>query len=165
MEREALILGALAPNVHVKIPITNTKGESTLSLVKKLLARGMKLNVTALFTSAQVHALSEVVGPKDDVLVSVFAGRLADTGRDPLPLMKETVALYKNRPEAKVLWASTREAWNIYEADRVGCDIITAPDAMIEALKMHQKTPEDYSLDTVKAFFKDSTAANLKIEG
>lgn len=163
MEREAGIISAWASNVNVKIPITNTRGQSSLPLIKKLLERGMKLNVTALFTEKQVSALREVLTPKDDVIVSIFAGRVADTGVDPIPLMKKAVEDYKNLTGSKILWASPREALNIYQAQDCGCHIITATDDQIEKLHLHGKSLEEFSLDTVKAFYKDATQAGFKL--
>lgn len=163
MEREALIIGAWGPNVHIKIPITNTKGESTLSLVKKLLDRKLKVNVTALFTQSQLDGLRAILKPEDDVLVSIFAGRIADTGVDPLPLMKKAIADYKHLTGSKILWASCRETFNIYQANEIGCHIITATDDQIAKLKTYQRPLAELSLDTVKGFLKDSQKAGFKL--
>ncbi|MGZ3687524.1 MAG: transaldolase family protein, partial [Bdellovibrionota bacterium] len=117
MEREANIIGSWGKNVNVKIPITNTKGQPSLPLIRKLLDKGLKLNVTAIFTQAQLDALREILQPKDDVIVSIFAGRIADTGVDPMPLMKKAVQDYRDKTNSKILWASPREVLNIYQAD------------------------------------------------
>jgi transaldolase len=167
MEREALVIagwgGALAANVNVKIPITNTKGQPTLPLIQKLLAKGLKLNVTAIFTQEQLDGLREVLKPKDDVIVSIFAGRIADTGIDPMPFMKKAVQDYKHLTGSKILWASSRETLNIYQADQCGCHIITSTDDQIAKLPSHGKSLAECSLDTVKTFFNDATKAGFKL--
>jgi transaldolase len=163
MERQALIIKSWGSNVNVKIPITNTKGESALPLIRRLLDQGMKLNVTALFTEEQIEDLKRILKPQDDVIVSIFAGRIGDTGVDPMPLMKWTVNAYRELKGCKILWASTREALNISQADDCGCHIITAPDDVIAKLAMRGKAPADMSLDTVKTFFADSTKAGFKL--
>lgn len=164
MERQGAKIAAWAPNANVKIPITNTRGESALPLIQKMLAQGVKLNVTALFTQAQLDGLRKIMGPKDDVIVSIFAGRLADTGIDPNPLMKKAVADFAGLPGAKILWASTREVFNVFEAERCGCHIITSPpDIVSKVFSLYGKSPEDNSLETVKGFYKDSTQAGFKL--
>jgi transaldolase len=161
MERQALLIGAWGKNVYVKIPITNTKSESALPLIRKLLDRDLRLNVTAIFTQEQLDGLREILKPKDDVLVSVFAGRLADTGIDPMPLMTKAVHDYRGLAGSKLLWASTREAFNIYQAEACGCHIITVPDDLIGKLKIRGKSPAEYSLDTVKTFYSDAQKAGF----
>jgi transaldolase len=163
MKRQALKIASWAKNVNVKIPITNTKGESSIPLIKDLLSQGVKLNVTALFTTEQTQALREVVTPKDDVIVSVFAGRIADTGVTPMPLMKETVQMFKGMTGCKVLWASSREVLNVYEAEECGCHIITVTDEIIKKLPMHGKSLKELSLDTVKMFYDDASKAGFKL--
>lgn len=163
MEREALIIGDWASNVNVKIPITNTRGESSLPLIRKLLDRGLKLNVTALFTQEQIDALLKVLQPQDDVIVSIFAGRIADTGIDPVPLMKKAVVDYRHLSGSKILWASPRETLNIYQADECGCQIITATDDQIAKLPLYGKSLKEFSLETVKAFYQDATRAGFKL--
>ena len=163
MKRQGLKIASWAKNVNVKIPITNTKGQSSIPLIKELLAEGVKLNVTALFTKEQCQALREIVKPKDDVIVSVFAGRIADTGRDPVPMMRDTVKLFAGQTGSKVLWASSRETLNVYQADEAGCHIITVTDDIIKKLPMHSKTLEELSLDTVKMFYEDATKAGFKL--
>jgi transaldolase len=163
MEREALIIGSWGSNVNIKIPITNTKGEPTLPLIKKLLEKNLKLNVTAIFTQAQLDGLREVLQPKDDVIVSIFAGRIADTGVDPMPLMKKAVQDYKALTGSKILWASSRETLNIYQADQCGCHIITATDDQIAKLPTFGKSLAECSLDTVKSFYADATKAGFKL--
>jgi transaldolase len=163
MEREALVIGAWASNVNVKIPITNTQGKPTLPLIRKLLDRGLKLNVTALFTQEQLDGLREILKPEDDVIVSIFAGRIADTGIDPIPLMKKAVLDFKPKTNSKVLWASTRETLNIYQADQCGCQIITATDDQIAKLSLRGKSLTEYSLETVKGFYNDAKKAGFSL--
>lgn len=163
MEREALIIGSWASNVNVKIPITNTQGQSTLPLIRSLLDRGLKLNVTALFTQEQIDGLREILKPQDDVIVSIFAGRIGDTGVDPIPLMKKAVQDYKSKTNSKILWASTRETLNIYQADQCGCHIITATDDQIAKLSLQGKSLSEYSLETVKGFYNDAKKAGFSL--
>jgi transaldolase len=163
MRREAQIINSWAANVNVKIPITNTKSQPAIPLIKDLFTAGMKLNVTALFTKDQIRNLREVTTEKDDVIVSVFAGRIADTGVDPLPIMQYAVELFKNFPKAKVLWASPREVFNYYQADALGCHIITMADDQISKIKLQGKDLTEYSLETVKMFYTDSQKAGFKI--
>jgi transaldolase len=163
MEREALIIGAWASNVNVKIPITNTQGKSTLPLIRKLLDRGLKLNVTALFTQEQLDGLRAILKPEDDVIVSIFAGRIADTGVDPMPLMKKAVQDFRSKTQSKILWASTRETLNIYQAEQCGCQIITATDDQIAKLSLRGKSLVEYSLETVKGFYQDAKKAGFTL--
>jgi transaldolase len=163
MEREAMIIGSWASNVNVKIPITNTQGKPTLSLIRKLLDKGLKLNVTALFTQEQIDGLREVVRPEDDVIVSIFAGRIADTGVDPVPLMKKAVQDYRSKTNSKILWASPREALNIYQAEECGCQIITATDDQIAKLSLRGKSLSQFSLETVKMFYNDAKKAGFSL--
>lgn len=163
MERQALKIAAWGKNVNVKIPITNTRRASALPLIRRLLDKGLKLNVTALFTEEQLAGLHEVVRPNDDVIVSIFAGRIADTGVDPVPLMTRAVAAFRDRPGCKILWASPREALNIYQADACGCHIITATDDSIAKLKLHGKSLADFSLETVQMFYNDAAKAGFSL--
>jgi transaldolase len=163
MEREALIIGAFGPNVNIKIPITNTQSKPTLPLIRKLLDKKLKLNVTAIFTSDQLKGLREILKPEDDVIVSIFAGRIADTGVDPIPLMTQAVQDYQGLKGSKILWASPREALNIYQADACGCHIITATDDQISKLSIHGKSLAEFSLDTVKMFYNDAKKAGFKL--
>ena len=163
MEREAEIIGSWASNVNVKIPITNSKGESSIPLIKRLLGKNMKLNVTAIFSDRQIDDLREALRPQDDVIVSIFAGRIADTGVDPVPMMKRAVQAYRSLTGSKILWASPREALNVYQADECGCHIITATDDIIAKLKFNGKDLGEFSLDTVKMFLSDSQKAGFKL--
>lgn len=163
MKRQAKIIAALGSNVYVKIPIMNTKRESTVPLIRQLFESGMKLNITAIFTMAQLENLHANMRPQDDALISVFAGRIADSGIDPIPLMKQTVALFKDLPKAQILWASTREPYNMYQADQCGCHIITVPPDIISKLALYGKNQEDYSWETVKMFYDDGQKAGFKL--
>ncbi|MFX3616619.1 MAG: transaldolase [Sporolactobacillus sp.] len=155
MEKEALKIHAFGDNVYVKIPITNTKGESSIPLIKKLSNQAISLNVTAILTTEQVEETVAALNPEIDSIVSVFAGRIADTGRDPIPYMRKSVELCHRNNSAQLLWASSRELFNVYEADRLGVDIITCTPAIIEKLKNVGKTLEEVSLDTVRGFSRD----------
>jgi transaldolase len=164
MKRQALKIAAWAPNVYVKIPITNTRVESALPLVKDLASQGVKLNVTALLTLEQVHGVAQALNPQVASVVSVFAGRIADTGVDPVPMMHACRALLANQPKAELLWASVREVLNIFQADACGCQIVTVPhDILAKAIKMTGMNLTELSLDTVKMFAADAAAAGFKL--
>jgi transaldolase len=164
MKRQALKITAWAPNVYTKIPITNSKGESCLPLVHELGKEGVKLNVTALLTLKQVHGVAEALNPAVPSVVSVFAGRIADTGVDPMPIMRASGALLEGQPKAELLWASVREVLNLFQAEESGCKIVTVPhDILGKAAKMLGMDLTALSLDTVKMFLKDSTDAGFKL--
>jgi transaldolase len=164
MKRQALKISGWAPNVYAKIPITNTRGESSLPLVKELAAQNVKLNVTAILTLEQVDGVAKALSPKVPAVVSVFAGRIADTGVDPMPLMTECKKVLKNLPQAELLWASVREVLNIFQADDCGCQIVTVPhDILGKALKMAGMDLNALSLDTVKMFATDAKAAGFSL--
>ncbi len=164
MKRQALKIAAWAPNVYVKIPITNTRGESSLPLVKELGAQGVKLNVTALLTLEQVQGVAQALNPAVPSVVSVFAGRIADTGVNPMPMMLACNAILANQPKAELLWASVREVLNIFQAEECGCKIVTVPhDVLAKALKMVGTDLAALSLDTVKMFAVDAAAAGYKL--
>jgi transaldolase len=164
MERQALEITTWGENVYTKIPIMNSKGESALPLIRKLASKGVKLNVTALLTLDQVKGVVEALKGGAPSIVSVFAGRLADTGRDPMPLMRESARLCAaNGPSCELLWASTREPYNIVQAEQAGCAIITVPFDILKKLAMFGKDPLEVSLDTVKAFKADSDAAGFSM--
>lgn len=164
MERQALKIAAWGPQVFVKIPITNTKGESSLPLIQRLAKAGVQLNITAILTLAQVRGVAENLNPVVPAIVSVFAGRIADTGVDPEPIMRESKALLAGLPKAQLLWASSREALNIFQAEACGCEIITAtPDILKKFTTMRGKDLAELSLDTVKMFDTDATAAGFKL--
>ncbi len=164
MKRQALKITALGKNVYTKIPITNSRGESSLPLIKELAQQGVKLNITALLTLSQVAGVANVLNPAVPSVVSVFAGRIADTGVDPVPLMRACGALLEGHPKAELLWASTREVLNIFQAEESGCAIITVPhDILGKAAKMLGLDLTAVSLDTVKMFAKDAAEAGYKL--
>jgi transaldolase len=161
MERQALEIAGWGRNVYVKIPVTNTKRHSAAELIQGLARREVKLNVTALMTLSQVRDVVAALNPAVPSCVSVFAGRIADTGRDPVPLMAAAVELLKVNPKAELIWASPRELLNIFHADSIGCHIITVTNDILKKLDLVGKDLADYSLDTVKMFHSDATAAGF----
>ena len=163
MEKQAMKITSWADNVYVKIPVTNTKKESSKELIKRLVEKKVKLNITAIMTLDQVKTVLSVLDNKVPSIISVFAGRIADTGKDPIPLMKECLTEMKINPKSELLWASPRELLNIIQADQIGCHIITATKDIIKKLKLANYDLEDYSLDTVKMFYKDAVEAGFKI--
>ena len=163
MERQALEIKTWGANVYTKIPVTNTKGECCCPLVKKLTHAGVQLNVTALLTLEQVDNVCKALAGGAPSIVSVFAGRIADTGRDPMPLMKEAAGICKQAPNAELLWASCRELLNIFQADEVGSKIITVPHDILKKLSLVGKDLGEMSLDTVKLFYQDATRAGFKL--
>ena len=163
MEREARIIHSWGPNVNIKIPVMNTQGQSTTPLIQKLSAEGMQLNVTAILTLQQVREVVDALAPTVPAIVSVFAGRIADTGRDPIPLMKQAREIVRQKPLAELLWASTREVLNIFQADACGCDIITVTPDIMNKLAMFDKDLHQLSLETVRMFYQDAQAAGFKL--
>jgi transaldolase len=164
MKRQALKIASWGSNVYTKIPITNSVGTSCLPLIKELGKEGVKLNVTALLTLRQVQGVAEALNPAVPSVVSVFAGRIADTGVDPVPMIRACGALLEGQPKAELLWASTREVLNIFQAQDAGCAIITVPhDILAKAAKMMGNDLTALSLDTVKMFAKDAAAAGFKL--
>ncbi len=163
MERQALEIASWGQNVYVKIPISNTKGESAVGLVKRLVYKGVKVNVTAMMTLAQVRDIAHALSPTTPSYVSVFAGQIADTGRPTLGLMTAAVELLKVAPAAELIWASPRELYNIFEADLAGCHIITATPDVLKKLSLVGYDLDAYSLDTVKMFYNDAVSAGFKL--
>jgi len=164
MERQALRIASWGSNVNVKIPITNTRGEPALRLIRSLLAKKVKLNVTAILARDQWLGLREVLNAEDDVIVSIFAGRIADTGVDPVPMMTQAVQDFGAFPKVQVLWASPREALNIYQADACGCHIITATDDLISKVQsLGGKSLSEFSLETVRMFYGDAQKAGFRL--
>jgi transaldolase len=164
MRRQALKINGWAKNVYVKIPITNTRGESSLSLVRDLAREGVKLNVTAILTQEQVAGVAQALDSRVPAVVSVFAGRIADTGVDPMPHLREAKKKLAGLPQAGLLWASVREVLNIFQADACGCDIVTVPhDILNKALKLAGVGLQEMSLDTVKMFAGDAKAAGYQL--
>jgi transaldolase len=164
MRRQALEIHAWQENVYVKIPITNTRGESSVSLIQRLAAEGVKVNVTALLTSHQVKAVAAALNPNVPAVVSVFAGRIADTGVDPTPIMKESLEILRCLPKAELLWASVREVLNVFQAAACRCHIVTVPhDILKKLIQLGGKDLDELSLDTVRMFHQDARAAGFKL--
>lgn len=163
MERQALEIASWGANVNVKIPVTNTRREFAGPLIGRLSAAGVALNITAVFTHQQVQAIADHLAPQTPAIVSVFAGRIADTGVDPVPTMREYLKLLKARPKAELLWASPRELLNIVQADQIGCHIITVTNDLLNKLSLLGKDQADYSLETVEMFYRDASAAGFSI--
>lgn len=163
MEKQALEIASWGRNVNVKVPVTNTRGEFCGSLVERLSRAGVQLNVTAVMTLDQVKRVTDKLAADTPAIVSVFAGRIADTGRDPVPLMAEAVKILKSRPKAELIWASPRELLNVFQADSVGCHIITATNDILKKLSLVGKDLDAYSLETVEMFYKDASAAGYSI--
>lgn len=163
MERQAMEIASWGRNVYVKIPVTNTKAESSCNLVRRLAERRVQLNITALMTLQQVRDVVDALDANTPAYVSVFAGRIADTGRDPVPLMAAAVQLLALKPGAELIWASPRELLNIFHADQIGCHVITVTNDILKKLELVGKDLDDYSLDTVKMFRTDAVAANFKL--
>ena len=163
MEAQALEIASWGKTVNVKIPVTNTKGEFCGQLVRRLSKAGVQLNVTAVMTVEQVRRITDNLASETPAIVSVFAGRVADTGRDPVPIMAEAVQVLKAKPKAELIWASPRELLNIFQADSIGCHIITATNDILKKLSLVGKDLDAYSLDTVEMFYKDASAAGYSI--
>ena len=163
MEKQAMEIASWADNVYVKIPITNTKKQNSAKLIKRLSEKKVKLNITAIMTLDQVKTVLSVLENKVPSIISVFAGRIADTGRDPIPLMNDCLKEMKINSKSELLWASPRELLNIIQADQIGCHIITVTKDIIKKLQFTNYNLEDYSLDTVKMFYKDAVDAGFKI--
>ena len=164
MRRQALKIARWQTNVYVKIPITNSRGESALPLISDLSAEGVKLNVTAVLTREQVQSVACAVKREVPCVVSVFAGRVADTGVDPMPMMKESVATLRELPEAELLWGSVREVLNIFQASACGCHIVTVPhDILNKVSKLAGMDLTELSLDTVQMFHRDAIAAGFQL--
>jgi transaldolase len=163
MFEQAKKIASWGENVNVKIPITNTKGEQTTSVIEALSKEGIQVNVTAVFTIDQVRAITDVLHEDTSAIVSVFAGRIADTGIDPVPLMNEAAAILANKPKAELLWASPRELFNIFHAESSGTHIITVAHDLLEKMSLIGKDLSQYSLETVQMFYKDALNAEYSI--
>jgi transaldolase len=163
MEREAREIASWGGDTYVKIPISNTKGQSAAPLIKKLSAEGFSLNVTAIFTLDQVQEVADAAHKDARTIVSIFAGRIADTGIDPIPVMAKSVEMLKHLPKAELLWASPREFLNVIQADECGCHIITATPDIVGKMSLLGKDLRGYSLETVKMFYEDARAAGFKL--
>ena len=163
IERQALEIASWGSQVYVKIPVTNTRRQPSYDLIRRLSQAGVKINVTALTTLTQVREVAASVAGGVLCLVSVFAGRIADTGRDPVPLMAEAVKLLKSTPQIELVWASPRELLNIFQADAVGCHVITVTNDILKKIPLIGKNLEDYSLDTVRMFYNDARQADYTL--
>ncbi len=163
MERQAMRIADWGKHVYAKIPITNTRREPSYDLIRKLSSRGVKLNITAMMTLEQTREVVANLSDGVSSYVSIFAGRIADTGRDPLPLMAAALELLKLKPSAELIWASPRELLNLLQADAIGCHIITVTNDILKKLDLIGKNLDDYSLDTVKMFYNDAMQAGFKL--
>lgn len=163
MTSQALKIASWGPNVYVKIPIMNTRGYSTKSVIEKLVGEKIKVNITAIMDSSQVAEIIEVLNPVIPSYISVFAGRIADTGRDPLPILERSLEIMSENPLAELIWASPREVLNIFQADQIGCHIITATSEILAKTQIVGKDLLQYSRETVEMFRKDAIACNFKI--
>jgi transaldolase len=164
MERQAIEIAKWGSNVIVKIPITNTKGESSVDLIRRLSAKGIKINATAMMTIDQVISVLPGLSEGSGGYVSIFAGRIADAGVDPFPIMKEVMDLLQNYPNVELIWASPRELFNIIQANEIGCHIITVTNDILKKLPTIGKDLTEFSLDTVKMFYDDASAAGYTIK-
>lgn len=164
MEMQAREIASWGPNVFVKIPITNTRGESSKDLIRRLSAARVQINVTAMMTDQQVTDVVDCFASGTSNFVSVFAGRIADSGRDPMPIMRRSVEILRDYPETELIWASPRELLNVIQADEVGCHIITATDDVLKKLDLVGKDLNQFSLETVQMFWRDAEAAGYTIE-
>lgn len=163
MERQAHQIAGWGSNVYVKIPVTNTRGESSCSLIERLSRAGIKQNVTALLSLRQVREVRDALAGGPSCCISVFAGRIADTGRDPVPIMAAALELLRPHPQMELIWASPRELLNLFQADAVGCHIITATKDILNKLPLVGKDLAEYSLETVKMFFDDARASGFNL--
>jgi transaldolase len=163
MEEQARLISSWGENVYVKIPVTNTKGEPSLEIVRRLAGDGVKLNITALMTLRQVEEVVQWVADGPSAFISVFAGRIADTGRDPVPVMASAVEALRPHPNLELIWASPREVLNLFQAEAVGCHVITVVHDVLAKLDNLGRDLDDYSLETVKEFFRDGQAAGYSL--
>ena len=163
MLRQAMIINSWGKNVYVKIPVVNSKGLFSGKVIKILSHKGIKLNITAVYTVKQVKKILKCINKNSKTIISIFAGRMSDVGKDPVPIIKESVRLTRKMKNVEMLWASTREAYNYLQAKNCGCSIITMPSAIIQKISKFGKTYQELTLDTVKKFLKDSRDSNFKI--
>jgi len=163
MLRQAMIINSWGKNVYVKIPVVNSKGLFSGKVIKKLSHEGIKLNITAVYTVNQVKKILKNINKNSKTIISIFSGRMSDVGKDPVPIIKESVRLTKKMKKVEILWASTREAYNYLQAKNYGCSIITMPPAIIHKISKFGKTYQELTLDTVNKFLKDSKDSNFKI--
>ena len=163
MLRQAIIINTWGKNIYVKIPVVNSRGSFSGKVINILSQKGIKINITAVYTVNQVRKILRCINKNSKIIISIFSGRMADVGKDPVPIIKESVRLTKKMKKVEILWASTREAYNYLQAKKCGCSIITMPSAIIEKISKFGKTYEELTLDTVKKFLKDSKDSNFKI--
>ena len=163
MLRQAMIINSWGKNVYVKIPVVNSKGLFSGKVIKTLSHKGIKLNITAVYTVKQVKKILKCINKNSKTIISIFSGRMSDVGKDPVPIIKESVRLTRKMKNVEMLWASTREAYNYLQAKNCGCSIITMPSAIIQKISKFGKTYQELTLDTVKKFLKDSRDSNFKI--
>jgi len=163
MHEQALKIASWGKNVYVKIPVTNTQGKSAAQLIQKLARAGVKQNITALMTLDQVKEVADALADGPEACISVFAGRIADTGRDPLPLMIESLRVMKPLSQLELIWASPRELLNIFQADDIGCHIITVTNDILKKLYLVNKDLNEFSLETVKMFYEDASKAGFNL--
>tara|TARA_Y100000590_G_C15663904_1_gene993745 strand:- start:1069 stop:1767 length:699 start_codon:yes stop_codon:yes gene_type:complete len=163
MEKQAYKINSWGKNVYVKIPVINSKGNFSGKVIKKLSDKGIKLNITAVYTTSQVKMILKKINKNSKVIISIFAGRMSDAGKDPIPIIKASVKLAKKFKKVEILWASTREAYNFTQAKNCKCSIITMPRSIIEKISKFGKSFNDLSLDTVKKFLEDSKKSNFFI--
>jgi len=163
MLRQAMIINSWGKNVYVKIPVVNSKGLYSGKVISVLSKKGIKLNITAVYTVEQVKKILKSVSKKSKTIISIFSGRMSDVGKDPIPIIKKSVYLAKKMKKVEILWASTREAYNYLQAKDCGCSIITMPPAIIQKISKFGRTYQELTLDTVRKFLKDSVKSNFKI--
>ena len=163
MKKQALQINAWGKNIYVKIPVVNSKGVFMGKIIKELNNQNIKLNITAIYTATQTKKILELVNKKTKIIISIFAGRAADTGKDPVPEITKSIALAKNFKNVEILWASVREPYNYIQAKQLGCHIITIPPATIEKIEKFGKSFDQLTKETVKAFLMDSKKSNFKI--
>jgi transaldolase len=165
MRAQALQINDWAKNVYVKIPIVNSKGKFMKKIIKELNARNININITAVYTSSQTRKILKQINKKSNVIISMFAGRAGDTGKDPIPEIKRSIGLAKKYKNVEILWASVREPYNFLQAKQLGCHIVTAPPSIIEKIEMFGKSFNELTIQTVKAFLIDSKKSKFKISG
>ena len=163
MLRQAMLINSWGNNVYVKIPVVNSKGLFSGKVIKTLSQKGIKLNITAVYTVNQVKKILKKINKNSKTIISIFSGRMSDVGKDPVPIVKESVRLTKRMKKVEILWASTREAYNFLQAKSCGCSIITMPPSIIQKISKFGKTYQELTLDTVKKFLQDSKDSNFKI--
>jgi len=163
MLKQAITINSWGKNVYIKIPVVNSKGLYSGKVISTLSKKGIKLNITAVYTVEQVKKILKSVNKKSKTIISIFSGRMSDVGKDPIPIIKKSVYLAKKMKKVEILWASTREAYNYLQAKDCGCSIITMPPTIIEKISKFGKTYQELTLDTVRKFLKDSIKSNFKI--